>query len=151
MFFKSMLIVGVAVCGTHYWHNARHTPAAIKDDADENGFVYLPPVEGQKANTVYVVVGSNGSGEEGWRAARLVDALGGKGIPVVVTSRVTFVPIGFAGVNDAGVDKVTAFMSGPSPIVFVDGKAKANATAAEVQAEFTRGTAPLLGSTFSWK
>jgi hypothetical protein len=151
MLFKPLLIVGVAVCGAHYWHDARHASGAVTGGADENGFVYMPPIEGQKANTVYVVVGPNGSSGDEWRAARLVDELGGKGIPVVITSRVTFVPIGFAGVDDSGVDKVTTFMSGPSPIVFVDGKAKADATAEEVQAEFTRGTAPLLSATFSWK
>lgn len=148
---KHLLIAGVAACGVHFWHNAAHAAPALSSSVDENGFVYMPPVEGQKQNTVYVVVGPEGSAGDAWRAGQLVDDLSDKGIPVVLTSRVTFVPIGFAGVDDAGVDKVTALMSGPSPIVFVDGKAKADATAEQVEAEYTRGTAPLVRTTFSWR
>jgi hypothetical protein len=148
---KPLLIVGVAVCGAHFWHNAAHAAPTAGSSADENGFVYMPPVEGQKRDTVYVVLGPDGSAGDVWRAGQLVDDLSDKGIPVVLTSRVNFVPIGFAGVDDAGVDKVTALMSGPAPIVFVDGKAKADASVEEVEAEYTRATAALVRTTFSWR
>lgn len=151
-FLKPLVVAGVAVWGVHYWHQ-NHSPQSsrsVESRADENGFVYMPPLEGQKPNTVYVVVAPDRSADA-WRAIQLADELSDKGIPVVSISRVTFLPIGLVGMNDAGVDHISTLLGGPSPVVFVDGKAKAAATLDEVQAEFRAGSAPVVRTDFSWR
>lgn len=152
-FIKPLFIAGVAVCGLQIWHqsHATHATESVTSRADENGFAYMPPVEGQKANTVYVVVAPDRSARDAWVAVQLADELSDQGIAVVPISRVTFAPMGLLGLDDAGVDHISDLMSGPSPIVFVDGKAKTAATFEQVQAELKRADTPLVRTAFSWR
>jgi hypothetical protein len=152
-FLKTAIILSVAACGMHYWHEGRLSPtsACMQGRADASGFVYMPPLEGQKPDTVYVLVAPDRPPGDAWRAVQLAAALSDSGIPVVRTERVTFLPIGLVGLDDAGVDHISALLSGPSPIVFIDGKAKADATLQQVRAELGRDRAPLVRTAFSWR
>jgi hypothetical protein len=104
--------------------------------ADENGFIHMPPVEGQYPDTVYVVAARYCPLQAVQRAAQLAQDLSDKGIPVVRANSVRFAPVGLVALDDSAVDRVRGIMSARLPIVFVHGKAKTAATPEEVEAEF---------------
>jgi hypothetical protein len=137
-FLRLLLIATVAACGLQYWHHHHHSmdaSASVMPISDDNGFVHMPPVEGQKPDTVYVFVGHHCPLAARERALRLAQDLSDDGIPVVNTHGVTFVPVGLVALNDSGVTRVTAIMNARSAIVFVHGKAKVAATLEDVEAE----------------
>ncbi len=132
--FRLLLMVGVAVCGMQYWH--QHAPASVLPVADANGFVHMPPVEGQKPDMVYVFAGRHYSLPAARRALQLAQDLSDEGIPVERTSSVRFVPVGLVALNDSGVSRLNHIMSASAPIVFVHGKAEDAPTLEQVEAEF---------------
>jgi len=136
--FRLLLMVALAVWGIQHWHqhHSLDASASVLPSADSNGFVHMPPVEGQQPDTVYVFAGRHCSQAAARRALQLAQDLNDEGIPVVRTISVRFVPVGLVVLNDSGVHRVNAILSARSPIVFVHGKAKGAATLEEVEAEF---------------
>jgi hypothetical protein len=137
-FLRLLLIVTSAACLVQYWHQhqSANASASVKAIADENGFIHMPPVEGQYPDTVYVVAARYCPLQAVQRAARLAQDLSDKGIPVVRATSVRFAPVGLVALDDSAVNRVNGIMSARLPIVFVHGKAKAAATPEEVEAEF---------------
>jgi hypothetical protein len=136
---RLLLIVGVAGCGVQYWHQHHFVDASasVMPIADENGFVHMPPVEGQNPNMVYVVTTRHCPVVVVRSAIRLAQDLSDAGIPVVRMHSVSFLPVGLLALDDSEVNRITAMVNGPSLIVFVHGKAKTDATLEDVEAEFT--------------
>jgi len=126
---KALIVVGIVCAGLQYWN---HHEAAVDLAAatDENGFVDVSPLEAQDPGTVYVVAGQDCPHEEAQRADRLAEQLRGRGIPVIRTDTVTVVR--------SVLDRYNAVSNGTSPLVFVRGRVKSDATLDQIVAEFTK-------------
>jgi hypothetical protein len=94
----------------------------------------MPRIEGSSARRVLVVAARNCPRAEARRADRLAAALADLGIPVARGHQVRFTLDG--PVDGDTVNRVSGVMNGPLPIVFVNGRAKANPSLDEVVAEF---------------
>ena len=132
---RILLAVGAVAVGTHYahQHSSSYGSAAIIPGSDQNGFIALPPAQGQDRDTVYVVAAVNCPHEAAQRADRLAKDLGDKGIPVVRTSNVSFAA---GSMDQSMVKRMNTVMTGALPIVFVRGKARPGAVLADVEAEY---------------
>ena len=132
---KLLVVLGIVGAGYHFWtgNHTGHPSGADTSIASENGFVELPPVEGQNSDAVLIAAAMNCPHEAAQRADALANDLSRKGIPVIRTQH-----IGFSLTNpeDPAVDHISSVMNGKLPIVFVHGKAKANPTLEEVVAEY---------------
>ncbi|MBV8605578.1 MAG: hypothetical protein JO224_12900 [Pelomonas sp.] len=139
---RVLLVVCAAGGGYTYWKHHPHDhagPVAYLPTDRAVSFAALPPVDGQRAATVYVVAAQNCPHDDARRADRLADDLSHMGIPVERTHEARF---HFTSRPDAAVmDRMKAIMTGPLPIVFVNGRAKANPSLDEVAAEFRAGRA----------
>ncbi len=130
---RVLVAVGAVAVGVHYVHRHSATShSTIIAGSDENGFVTLPPAQGHDPSTVYVVAAVNCPHEAAQRANRLADDLSSKGIPVVRTSSVRFL----GSIDESAAKRMNAVMTGPLPIVFLNGKAKPGATLEDVEAEY---------------
>lgn len=132
---KLLIILSVAGGGYHYWKTHNKEASSVAVDASitsENGFVSLPPMEGERTNAVLVVAAENCPHEDAQRADNLAQALSEKGIPVVRSHNISFNHIS----SNKEVERITSIMNGSLPIVFVDGRAKSNPTLEEVVAEY---------------
>ena len=130
----------IAIIGAGYTYlqerDAAHVAAALKSSSNENGFVSMPPVDGQDKRSVYVVAPQNCPSDAAKRAERLVSDLSRRGIPVVKADEVSFQ---FAGSPDkTTMNRINSMMKGPLPIVFVDGRASSNPSLELVVSEFNR-------------
>jgi len=132
---KALIVLGILLAGVKVWnhHQAARELAAV---TDENGFVELPPMDGQKPDTVYVVAAVNCPHEDAQRADRLAEQLTGKGIPTIRTNQVS-VHLSAADAARAHeyADRYNAVMNGRLPIAFIGGRAKSDATFDQVVAE----------------
>jgi len=134
---RALIIVGIVCAGLQYWN--RHQAAlALAAATDENGFLELPPTDGQKPDTVYVIAALNCPHEDAQRADRLAEELNGKGIPAIRTDHVNFqwTDVDTSAAHEYA-DRTNAVMNGRLPIAFVRGRAKSDATLDQVVAEFT--------------
>lgn len=132
---RVILIAGALGTGVHYWnkHESSLALASVMASADENGFIDLPPAQGQRPDTVYVVAAVNCPHEAAQRADQLAKDLGEQGIPVIRTNNVSFSGV---GLDQAAVKRLNIVMNGPLPIVFFHGRAKSAPTTDDVKAEF---------------
>jgi hypothetical protein len=139
-FIKLLVILGIAGGGYHYWnqhHEGRALAAVEAATTSENGFVAMPPVEGQSKDAVLVVAAKNCPHEDAQRADSLAEDLSRKGVPVVRTHTINF---NLAGPDSSVVERINSVMNGSLPIVFVRGRAKPNPTLDEVVAEYQGAT-----------
>ena len=143
---KLVVVAGVAA-GSYSQYKQRFDPAAMTQLADAaangsliqgmepsaNGFVQMPPLVDLDPNTVTVFAAENCPQEDARRADNLAEALRGSGIPVKRTHSINMtVP----GGQEAMMAGVNAIMNGNLPIVFVNGRARANPNLQDVIAEF---------------
>lgn len=137
---KAVIVLCLAGGAYAAWkHPHRH---AMPQDAanlaigDPGPFVPLPPVDGQRPGTVFVIAAQDCPHDDAQRADRLAESLSSQGIPVERTHSASFV---FASQPDSDTaDRISAVMEGPLPVVFINGRAKANPSLDEVAAEFRR-------------
>lgn len=137
---KLLIVLGVAGGGYHYWkqHHEGHPSAAVEAAmTSENGFVAMPPVEGQSTDAVLVVAAENCPHEDAQHADSLAEDLSRKGVPVVRTHTISF---NLAAPDSSVAERITSVMNGSLPIVFVHGRAKPNPTLEEVVAEYQNAT-----------
>lgn len=134
---KIILAIAIVSGGVHLWneHKASTALSEALASADRNGFVDLPPAEGQQPDSVYIVAAENCPGEAAQRADALAEALTGKGIPVIRTHNVNF---DNSFLNQSNVSRLNAIMAGPLPIVFIRNKAASSPRLAAIEAEFAQ-------------
>jgi len=130
---RVLIIVGVLWGGLQYW-NRHEAAVALAAATDDNGFVDVPPVEGQNSDTIYVVAALNCPHEDAQRADRLAEQLRDKGISVIRTDSVNY-HWSDADSSGAVIDRVNTVMNGPLPLVFVRGRVRPAATLDQVMAE----------------
>ena len=130
---KALLLLAIAGGGYQYWqkHAAEADLAAA---TSASGFVQVPMPEGMAAHGVVVFAPDNCPSDAAQRAYALVSELGGMGVPVVRASAASF-----DNLPDAETAaRVRAVMDGPIPVVFVNGRAKADPSVQDVIAEYRR-------------
>ena len=131
--FKLLLVVAVAGGGYHYWktHSVALDLAAA---TSESGFVSIPVPDGMSPHGVVVFAPENCPSDAAQRAYALVSDLGSRGVPVTRADAASFDNLPDA----ATAERIQTVMNGQVPIVFVNGKAKANPSLEEVVAEYRR-------------
>jgi hypothetical protein len=137
---RALILICFAAGSYAYWKHHHPSPRqlAAQGQTAPGEFVSLPPVEGQRPRTVFVVAAENCPHEDAQRADRLAEALAQKGIPVERSHRVEFQ---FTSQPDAAtVESIKKIMNGPLPAVFVNGRAKSNPSPEEVDVEFRQAT-----------
>lgn len=130
---KLLLLIAIAGGGYHYWkkHSVERDLAAT---ASEGGFVSVPMPDGMSPHGVVVFAPENCPSDAAQRAYALVSDLGGRGVPVSRADAASFDNLPDA----ATAERVRTVMGGQVPIVFVNGKAKANPSLEEVLSEYRR-------------
>lgn len=127
---------GVYTAWKHHHQHATGQDAANLSVGDPGPFVPLPPVDGQRPGTVFVIAAQDCPHEDAQRADRLAESLSSQGIPVERAHSANF---RFTSQPDSDtVGRISAVMDGPLPVVFINGRAKANPSLDEVASEFRR-------------
>lgn len=125
---KLLLLLVVSALAFQYWstHQSTTGPSA-------NGFVSLPTLVGGTPGQVVVFAPENCPSEAAARADTMAQQLASRNIPSLRSHDVSF-----AATNpEPGIgERLNAVMNGELPIVFVNGKGKANPTLEEVLAEY---------------
>jgi hypothetical protein len=142
---KTLALVGVAICGVVAWDafkpegRMREVIDGVRGQAQagrsDGSFVALPLPDGVSARGVVIFAPENCPSEAAQRARQLASVLSAQNIPYRETSSAQYSAL--SSQDEAA--RVMAVMEGPIPIVYVDGRAKANPTAEEVVAEYRRG------------
>lgn len=144
---KTCLVVSVVVAGICLWSVyapeggvsevvAKATKRIGSGKADaSHGFVQIPAPDGQPGRGIVIFAPRNCPSDAAQRAEALARHLSAQGVPYVRSENAEF---GSLSSQDE-VTKVLSVMNGPVPVVFVNGKAKANPTPEEVVAEYRGG------------
>ena len=131
-----IVICAIAFGGYTYVQKHRNqsvAPAVEAAASTESSFVSLPPADGHQAGAVVVIAPIGCTREEARRAEQLASDLSRNGVRVQRTNRISF-----TGFDPAEAGRIESVMNGGVPIVFVNGKGKANPTFNEVMAEVGR-------------
>jgi hypothetical protein len=131
---KLVLVVAVGAGAFNYWRQHSSPGLQTGSHSSANGFVALPPVQGQNPSTVLVIAAEDCPEEDAQRADRLADDLKRKGLPVARIHHLTF---DLPGTGGADVNLINSVMGGTLPIVIVHGKAQANPSLDQVIAEYS--------------
>lgn len=128
---KLVLILAAGALAYQYWATQQSTqgPAVVSP----NGFVMMPPMTGADPGQVVVFAPENCPSEKAQQADDLTRELVSRNIPAVRSHDVTF----SASDPDPKVGvRLNSVMNGELPIVFVNGRGKANPTIGEVVDEY---------------
>jgi hypothetical protein len=128
---KLVLILAAGALAYQYWSTQQSAsgPAVVSP----NGFVRMPPMADGNAGQVVVFAPENCPSEKAQQADDLARQLASRNIPTVRAHDVTFTssdPDPRIGV------RLDSVMKGELPIVFVNGRGKANPTIEQVIAEY---------------
>ena len=128
---KLVLMLAVAGLAFQYWQ--ANKPAT---GPSTNGFVALPALAGSSPGQVIVFAPENCSSEKAQQADELARQLAARNIPAVRSHEASFT----SSDPDPSIGiRLDSVMKGELPIVFVNGRGKANPTLEEILAEY-RGT-----------
>lgn len=135
-----LAVVGLAMGGMVAWDAMRPKGVAQGAEVGERAsssstFAEIPLPDGVPARGVVVFTPENCPSEAAQRARRLMGRLSDHNVPYSQTSHAEFSNL----TSQEQADRVTSVMNGPIPIVYVNGRAKANPTPEEVVAEYRRG------------
>ncbi|KAF1714669.1 hypothetical protein CSC74_15580 [Pseudoxanthomonas yeongjuensis] len=144
---KTCLAVGVVVAGICLW--SVYAPeggvsevvakATRRIDSGKtaggHGFVQIPAPDGQASRGIVIFAPANCPSDAAQRAEALARRLSAEGVPYARSENAEFGSLA----SPDEVSKVLSVMNGPVPVVFVNGKAKANPTPEEVVAEYRGG------------
>ena len=132
-----IVICAIAFGGYTYVQKQKHRDEGraevVATASGDSTFVALPPADGHEAGAVVVIAPIGCTREEARRAEQLAADLGSNGVRVQRTNRISF-----TGFDPAEAGRIESVMNGGVPIVFVNGKGKANPTLNEVMAEVGR-------------
>lgn len=139
---RMVLFLAVAGLAYQYWTKQQQTPTGtetgpavvVSAKPSPNGFLPLPALEGAGPNQIVVFAPENCPSEDAQRADSLARELASRNIPSRRSHDVSFT----ANDPDPAIgQRLNAVMSGQLPIVFVNGRGRANPTLEQVLAEFS--------------
>jgi hypothetical protein len=125
---KLVLMLAVAGLAFQYWQ--ANKPAT---GSSPNGFVALPTLAGSSPGQVIVFAPENCPSEKAQHADELARQLTARNIPTIHSHEASFTS--FDPDPSIGI-RLDSVMKGELPIVFVNGKGKANPTLEEILAEY---------------
>lgn len=143
---KTMTVVGVVIGGLVLW-DAFKPEGGLRAVVDTVGakasrgtggageFAAIPLPDGVSAQGVVIFAPENCPSEAAQRARQLASHLSAQRIPYRETSSADFSTLS----SQDEANRVMSVMNGPVPVVYVNGRAKANPTPEEVVAEYRRG------------
>lgn len=143
---KTLTVVGVVIGGLVLW-DAFKPEGGMKAVVENIGaktsrgaggageFVAIPLPDGVSALGVVIFAPENCPSEAAQRARQLAGHLSAQRIPYQETSNADFSTLS----SQDEANRVMSVMNGPVPVVYVNGRAKANPTPEEVVAEYRRG------------
>lgn len=132
---KAVVAVAVAVLAYAVWHthSARVEAEAVERLTDENGFVELATPTGADPRKVWIVAAANCPKEGARRAEALAHDLAEREVAFERHASISFA-------SESGdptlFRRLDAILNGDTPIVFVNGRIKANPALDEVLAEY---------------
>jgi hypothetical protein len=130
----AVIAVAVIGLGALVWHRhkANVEAAALAELTDENGFIALAQPVGVKADKVFIFAPANCPREAGRRSDALTQSLADRGVAYSRSAHLSYEPT-----DQVMIDRVNAVLAGDNaPIVFVNGRIKANPSLEEVIAEY---------------
>ncbi len=127
------LVVMLAVAGLAYQYWSTQQAATGPAVVSPNGFVMVPPMAGADPRQVVVFAPENCPSEKAQQADDMARQLAFRNIPTLRSHDVTFTSTDMDPKIGVRLDSV---MKGELPIVFVNGRGKANPTLDEVIAEY---------------
>jgi hypothetical protein len=125
---KLALMLVVAGLAVQYWQENRTTTGP-----SPNGFVALPTMAGGSPGQVVVFAPENCPSEAAARADSMARQLASRNIPSLRSHDVSFTA---TDPDPAIGERLNSVMNGELPIVFVNGRGKANPTLDQVIAEY---------------
>ncbi|HKK04783.1 MAG TPA: hypothetical protein VKA50_02945 [Gammaproteobacteria bacterium] len=128
----------IAGAGYHFWsqHQEANQQQAVLDSADASGFIALPPAAGVDPDKVLILAAPNCPKAGAQRAAALAEALAARGIPFVQSGHISFKASPDHIPDRKRMDSV---MLGPTPVVLIHGRGRANPSLEDVLAEYSGG------------
>lgn len=141
---KTLGVVALVVAGVVAWERLgpgaggeAPTPASAAGGgaAQDTGFVDIPMPDGMPARGVVVFAPENCPQDAGQRANALASHLEAQGVPFTRASNAEYSALS----SSDEVARVMSVMNGPLPIVYVNGRARANPLPRDVVAEYRRG------------
>ena len=108
---------------------------ALMATADTDGFLDVPPPEGQDADTVYVVAAVNCGRESARLADQLAKELAAQGVPVVRVDNISFRQ---DRETVAAMHRLELVMKAPVPLVFIHGRVASTPELSHVIHEYYR-------------
>lgn len=132
-FIKLLLLLSLIGGGYSYWQKNQTESALHSADSSPNGFVALPPTTSTGNNniTIFAPIGCPKEGAQ--RAEALFTELERRNITATRSDSANF---DMPNPDQASLQRLNAVMTGELPIVFVNGRGKANPTVDEVLAEY---------------
>jgi hypothetical protein len=131
----AIVLVGAAALWAHF----RGEPDYDGAEKSVNGFVEVVMPDGAKPGTVIVFAPPNCPSKEAQRARSIHERLTAAGIPAVMSSSYSVRSAETSEEFQARLKRTQSVLSqGRIPIVFVNGMARGNPSAAEAAAEFER-------------
>ena len=128
------VVVAVAALGYLVWHKhaANVEAEALADLTDENGFIALAQPVGIDPHKVFIFAPANCPREAGQRSDALTQSLVERDIAYARSAHLAYEPM-----DAAMLARVNGVIAGDNaPIVFVNGRVKANPALEEVLAEY---------------
>ncbi len=128
-----MMGLGVAIIVALKMSGSESSDAGSLGERDAtSGFIAVPMPDGVSDKGIVIFAPANCPSDAAQRAEALAQYLRDHGIRYVRASSAEYSDLG----SREEVERVTALMNGPIPVVYVNGKAKANPRPEEVEAEY---------------
>lgn len=129
-----LVVAATAVWKSGMLDGAGKRMTAATHQVDSTGFVSIPMPDGMSSQGVVIFAPENCPSDAAQRARKLASFLSDRHIGYVQSESANYNNLS----SQEEASKVMSVMNGQIPIVYVNGKAKANPTPEEVETEFRR-------------
>lgn len=142
-FFVMLVLVAMFGYGIHLRLNDSNTEegglmsevaSEIWQGSSFSSFIKVPPINGVKRNTVLIVGPTCGS-DAGQRTRQLAGEIKSHNIPYTISSQLS---VNTTSGDEALYKNFRRVIKGNPPVVFINGKAKANPSIKDVLAEYRK-------------
>lgn len=135
---RVLILLGAAGLGWHVWQERRAGEQLAAARSPTTGFVSTAMPSAARTNVVLILAPVNCPSEAAQRADALASELTRRGIPNQRGDSFSLSMNDPSAEERAAGERAVAVLNGEIPAVFINGMGKANPTADEVAAEFSR-------------